>query len=90
MHFCATLITEFKPHIMAVESVFAALNMRTALRLAEMRGVVLLAGEQLGVEVRSYSPREIKAMCGGLWACGQETDAGNGKGTTANERSAGA
>jgi crossover junction endodeoxyribonuclease RuvC len=59
------LITQFKPQVMAVESVFTALNMRTALRLAEVRGVVLLAGEQLGVEVRSYSPREVKACVAG-------------------------
>ena len=59
------LITKFKPHIMAVESVFTALNMRTALRLAEVRGVVLLAGQQLGIEVRSYTPREIKASVAG-------------------------
>jgi crossover junction endodeoxyribonuclease RuvC len=59
------LITQFKPRVMAVESVFTALNMRTALRLAEVRGVVLLAGEQLGVEVRSYSPREVKACVAG-------------------------
>jgi crossover junction endodeoxyribonuclease RuvC len=50
---------------MAVESVFTALNMRTALRLAEVRGVVLLAAEQHGVEVRSYSPREVKACVSG-------------------------
>ncbi len=59
------LIRKFKPQVMAVESVFTALNMRTALRLAEVRGVVLLAGEQLGVEVRSYSPREVKACVAG-------------------------
>lgn len=59
------LIAEFKPQVMAVESVFTALNMRTALRLAEVRGVVLLAAEQLGVEVRSYSPREVKACVAG-------------------------
>jgi crossover junction endodeoxyribonuclease RuvC len=59
------LITKFKPQVMAVESVFTALNMRTALRLAEVRGVVLLAAEQLGVEVRSYSPREVKACVAG-------------------------
>lgn len=59
------LITKFKPHVMAVESVFTSLNMRTALRLAEVRGVVLLAGQQLGVEVRSYSPREVKASVAG-------------------------
>src|SRR5215469_7292401 len=39
------LIEEFQPEAMAVESVFTALNMRTALRLAEVRGVVLLAAE---------------------------------------------
>ncbi len=61
---CA-LIEEFQPHAMAVESIFTALNMRTALRLAEVRGVVLLAAEQHGVEVRSYSPREVKACVSG-------------------------
>jgi crossover junction endodeoxyribonuclease RuvC len=59
------LIEKYKPDVMAVESVFTALNMRTALRLAEVRGVVLLAGEQLGVMVRSYSPREVKACVAG-------------------------
>jgi crossover junction endodeoxyribonuclease RuvC len=59
------LIERFEPHAMAVESVFAALNMRTALRLAEVRGVVLLAAEQHGVPVSSYSPREVKACVSG-------------------------
>jgi crossover junction endodeoxyribonuclease RuvC len=59
------LIEEFKPQAMAVESVFTALNMRTALRLAEVRGVVLLAAEEHGVEVRSYSPREVKVRVAG-------------------------
>jgi crossover junction endodeoxyribonuclease RuvC len=59
------LIEEFRPQALAVESVFAALNLRTALSLAEVRGVVLLAAEQLGVEVRSYSPREVKARVAG-------------------------
>jgi crossover junction endodeoxyribonuclease RuvC len=59
------LIREFEPHVMAVESVFTALNMRTALRLAEVRGVVLLAAEQAGLSVSSYSPREIKARIAG-------------------------
>jgi crossover junction endodeoxyribonuclease RuvC len=61
---CA-LIEEFKPQAVAVESVFTALNMRTALKLAEVRGVVLLAAEQHGIEVRSYSPREVKACVAG-------------------------
>jgi crossover junction endodeoxyribonuclease RuvC len=59
------LIEEFAPNAMAVESVFTALNMRTALRLAEMRGVVLLAAAQHGLEVHSYAPREVKASIAG-------------------------
>jgi crossover junction endodeoxyribonuclease RuvC len=59
------LIREFAPTVMAVESVFTALNMRTALRLAEVRGVLLLAAEQHGLAVHSYSPREVKACVAG-------------------------
>jgi crossover junction endodeoxyribonuclease RuvC len=61
---CA-LIEKFMPDAMAVESVFTALNMRTALRLAEVRGVVLLAAAQHGVAVHSYAPREVKASIAG-------------------------
>ena len=59
------LIEKFSPDALAVEAVFAALNVRTALRLAEVRGVVLLAAAQHGVAVHSYSPREVKASVAG-------------------------
>jgi crossover junction endodeoxyribonuclease RuvC len=59
------LINEFAPQALAVESVFCALNVRTTLRLAEVRGVVLLAAAQHGVAVYSYSPREVKASISG-------------------------
>ncbi len=59
------LIEEFSPDAMAIESVFTALNMRTALRLAEVRGVVLLAAAQHGLDVHSYAPREVKANIAG-------------------------
>jgi crossover junction endodeoxyribonuclease RuvC len=59
------LIEKFRPDAVAVEAPFAALNIRTALRLAEVRGVVLLAGDQRGREVFSYSPREVKLVVAG-------------------------
>jgi crossover junction endodeoxyribonuclease RuvC len=59
------LIHEFQPHGVAVESVFTALNMKTALSLAEVRGVVLLAAAQAGIPCFSYSPRKIKATVAG-------------------------
>jgi crossover junction endodeoxyribonuclease RuvC len=59
------LIKQFAPDVLAVESIFSALNVRTALRLAEVRGVVLLAAAQHGLAVHSYSPREVKACIAG-------------------------
>ncbi len=59
------LIREFAPTALAIESVFTALNMRTALRLAEVRGVVLLAASQHELPVHSYSPRQVKACVAG-------------------------
>jgi crossover junction endodeoxyribonuclease RuvC len=61
----ARLIKEYEPDAVAVEAVFAALNVQTALRLAEVRGVVLLAAAQHNVVVHSYSPREVKASVAG-------------------------
>ena len=66
------LLEEFQPDAMAVESVFTALNMRTALRLAEVRGVVLLAAAQGGVPVHSYSPRQVKASVAGYGHASKE------------------
>jgi len=61
----ADLIAEFSPDALALESVFTALNMKTALKLAEVRGVVTLAAAQAGIAVHSYAPREVKASVAG-------------------------
>jgi crossover junction endodeoxyribonuclease RuvC len=67
IHFLISgLVEQFAPDAVAVESVFAALNMRTALKLAEMRGVVLLAAAQAQIPAHSYSPREVKASVAGF------------------------
>src|ERR1700728_4040 len=68
----AQLMTEFAPDAVAVESVFTALNMRTALRLAEGRGVVLLAAAQASIPAHSYSPREVKASIAGYGAASKQ------------------
>ena len=68
----AELVEEFSPDAVAVESVFTALNMRTALKLAEVRGVVLLAAAQACVPAHSYSPREVKASVAGYGAASKQ------------------
>ncbi len=66
------LVEQFQPDAVAVESVFTALNMGTALKLAEMRGVVLLAAAQAQIPAHSYSPREIKASVAGFGAASKQ------------------
>jgi crossover junction endodeoxyribonuclease RuvC len=67
IHFLISgLVEQFSPDAVAVESVFTALNMSTALKLAEMRGVVLLAAAQAQIPAHSYSPREVKASVAGF------------------------
>ena len=68
----AGLLEEYLPGVVAVEAPFAALNLRSALLLAEVRGVVLLAAAQRNVPVESYSPREIKASVAGYGQASKE------------------
>jgi len=73
IHFLISgLVEQFAPDAVAVESVFTSLNMATALKLAEMRGVVLLAAAQAQIPAHSYSPREVKASIAGYGAASKQ------------------
>jgi len=48
------------PEVMAVEDVFHAVNARSALRLAHVRGVALLLAAEAGLSVSEYSALEVK------------------------------
>ena len=54
------LLAEHRPDCVAVESVFYAANVRSALKLGHARGVALLAAVEAGVPVFEYAPAEIK------------------------------
>ncbi len=45
---------------MAIENIFHARNVRSALKLGHARGVALLAASEAGVSVVEYAPAEIK------------------------------
>ena len=55
------VIREHQPEAVAVEQVFHAANSKTALKLAHVRGVALLAAAEAGLELGEYSPLEIKS-----------------------------
>jgi crossover junction endodeoxyribonuclease RuvC len=54
------LITRCHPDCVAIEDVFHARNVRSALLLGHARGVALLAASEADVPVVTYTPAEIK------------------------------
>lgn len=55
------LITEHQPDEVAIEDVFYALNVKSALKLGQVRGVAMLAAAVAGLDVAEYSPLTIKS-----------------------------
>lgn len=53
-------LQQFQPDVVAIEEVFHATNVKTALQLAHVRGIALLAAAQAGLPVGEYSPLEVK------------------------------
>jgi len=54
------IIAETHPQEMAVEKLFFAQNVTTAMTVAQARGVVLLTGMQAGLKIAEYTPLQIK------------------------------
>ena len=55
-----TIIKEFKPDVMAVETVFFAKNAKTAMTIGRVTGAVMAIAGLRGLEVVEYSPLDIK------------------------------
>lgn len=55
------LIAEHCPDEVAIEEIFYALNVKSALKLGQVRGVAMLAAASAGLEVAEYSPLTIKS-----------------------------
>jgi crossover junction endodeoxyribonuclease RuvC len=55
------IIAEHRPDQVAIEDVFYALNVKSALKLGQVRGVAMLAAAAAGLEVAEYSPLTIKS-----------------------------
>ena len=55
-----SLLAEHRPDCVAIENIFHAKNVRSALRLGHARGVALLAASAAGLPIAEYTPAEIK------------------------------
>ena len=55
------IIDEYRPDNVAIEDVFYALNVKSAFKLGQVRGVAMLAASSAGLDVAEYSPLTIKS-----------------------------
>lgn len=59
------IIEEESPNILVLEQLFFAKNTKTALRVAETRGVLFLLSEECGIPLQEFTPLQVKlAVCG--------------------------
>ena len=59
------IIAEHQPEVVAIEDIFYAVNVKTALKLGQVRGVAMLAASSSGLQVTEYSPLSIKSAVAG-------------------------
>ena len=55
------IIREHQPDHVSIEDVFYAVNVKSALKLGQVRGVAMLAASSAGLPVAEYSPLSIKS-----------------------------
>ena len=54
------IIDTYRPDEMAIEELFFNTNQKTAIAVAEARGVILLSAVQKGVPISEYTPLQVK------------------------------
>lgn len=60
-----SVITAHPPDLIAIEKLFFSNNQKTALQVAEARGVVLLIAAQYGIPVVEFTPMQVKTTLTG-------------------------
>jgi crossover junction endodeoxyribonuclease RuvC len=54
------IIDTYRPDEMAIEELFFNTNQKTAIAVAEARGVILLSAVQRGIKISEYTPLQVK------------------------------
>ena len=66
------ILDEVRPDGVAVEGLFLARNVRSALTLAHLRGALLLTLERRGLDVAEYTPMQVKKAVTGHGAAAKD------------------
>lgn len=67
-----TVIEQNHPEEVAIEDVFFAVNVKSALKLGHVRGVAMLAASTAGLTVAEYAPLSIKSAVVGYGRADKE------------------
>ena len=59
------IIKAFKPDAVAIERLYFTTNQKTAIMVAESRGVILLSAQQNGLSIFEYTPLQVKTAVTG-------------------------
>ncbi|MDD2362821.1 MAG: crossover junction endodeoxyribonuclease RuvC [Oscillospiraceae bacterium] len=59
------LLTKHHPDFLAVEKLYFKNNQKTAIDVAQARGVILLAAQQKGIPIFEYTPLQVKSAVTG-------------------------
>lgn len=62
----AAVIEHSKPDALSIEKLYFNSNQKTAIGVAEARGVVLLAAQKAGIEIYEYTPLQVKMAVTGF------------------------
>ncbi len=54
------LFDRYRPEVMSIEKLFFNTNQKTAIDVAQARGVILLAAKNAGAEIYEYTPLQVK------------------------------
>lgn len=60
-----SLIIKYKPENAAIEELFFSKNTKTALKVAEARGIIILALTINNIDFMEYKPKEVKSQITG-------------------------
>lgn len=66
------IIAEYKPDEFAIEQVFMKVNVNSALKLGQARGVALVTAANMGLAIAEYSARQIKQAVVGYGAASKD------------------
>lgn len=56
----SSILDSFKPDFLAIEKLYFTSNQKTAIAVAEARGVTLLAARQRDIPIYEYTPLQVK------------------------------